>query len=225
MRILVVEDETAIAAFVRQGLTEAGYAVDLAGDGGEALEWAAIAPYDVIVLDVMLPGIDGLAVCAELRRRRMPTPILMLTARDAIEDRVAGLDCGADDYLVKPFAFAELLARIRALLRREPAMKGTVLQVADLAMDTVSREVRRGDQPITLTSKEYSLLELLMRHPNQTLTRTAIAEHVWDYDFDNLTNIIDVHIFTLRRKIDDPWDVKLIHTVRGVGYRLGSREN
>jgi two-component system, OmpR family, copper resistance phosphate regulon response regulator CusR len=222
MRVLVVEDETAIAAFVRQGLTEAGYAVDLAGDGGEALEWAAIAPYDVIVLDVMLPGIDGLAVCVELRRRGMPTPILMLTARDAIEDRVTGLDCGADDYLVKPFAFAELLARIRALLRREPAMKGTVLQVADLAMDTVSREVRRGGQAITLTSKEYSLLELLMRHPNQTLTRTAIAEHVWDYDFDNLTNIIDVHIFTLRRKIDDPWNVKLIHTVRGVGYRLGS---
>jgi len=222
MRILVVEDESAIAAFVRQGLTEAGYAVDMAGDGAEALEWAAIAPYDVIVLDVMLPGIDGLAVCAELRRRGLPTPILMLTARDAIEDRVAGLDCGADDYLVKPFAFAELLARIRALLRREPALKGAVLQVVDLTLDTISHEVRRGGRPIALTSKEYSLLEFLMRHPNQTLTRTTIAEHVWDYDFDNMTNIIDVHIFTLRRKIDDPSDIKLIHTVRGVGYRLGS---
>ena len=222
MRVLVVEDETAIAAFVQQGLAEAGYAVDLAGDGAEALEWAAIAQYDTIVLDVMLPDIDGLAVCAELRQRGIPTPILMLTARDTIEDRVAGLDCGADDYLVKPFAFAELLARIRALLRREPALKGTVLQVADMTLDTISHEVHRGGRVIALTSKEYSLLELLMRHPNQTLTRTAIAEHVWNYEFENLTNIIDVHIFTLRRKIDDPWDVKLIHTVRGVGYRLGT---
>ncbi len=222
MRVLVVEDEMAIAAFVQQGLAEAGYAVDLAGDGAEALEWAAIAQYDTIVLDVMLPDIDGLAVCAELRQRGIPTPILMLTARDTIEDRVAGLDCGADDYLVKPFAFAELLARIRALLRREPALKGTVLQVADMTLDTISHEVRRGGRVIALTSKEHSLLELLMRHPNQTLTRTAIAEHVWNYEFENLTNIIDVHIFTLRRKIDDPCDVKLIHTVRGVGYRLGT---
>jgi len=221
VRILVVEDEEAIADFLRQGLSEAGYAVDMAADGAEALHWVDIADYDVVVLDLMLPEVDGLEVCAELRRRGVPTPVLMLTARDTVEDRVAGLDSGADDYLVKPFAFAELLARIRALLRREPALKGTLLQVADLTLDTLSREVCRAGQPISLTSKEYSLLEFLIRHPNQTLTRTLIAEHVWDYDFDNLSNIIDVHIFALRRKLDDGHAVKLLHTVRGVGYRLG----
>ena len=224
MRILVVEDEQAISAFVVQGLTEAGYAVDLAADAAECLHWAAIAEYDVIVLDVMLPDQDGLTVCAELRRRGLRAPVLMVTARDAVDDRVAGLDSGADDYLIKPFAFAELLARIRALLRREPAFKGTVLQVADLEMDTAHRTVRRGGLQIALTSKEYSLLEYLMRHPHQILTRSAIAEHVWNYDFDNLTNLIDVHIFALRRKIDDPFELKLLHTVRGVGYRLGSAE-
>jgi heavy metal response regulator len=222
MRILVVEDEDAIATFLCQGLSEVGYAVDLACDGSEALEWSTIATYDVIVLDILLPEIDGLAVCAELRRRGVQTPVLMLTARDTVEDRVAGLDSGADDYLVKPFAFAELLARIRALLRREPALKGAMLQIADLTLDTISHEVRRGGLAITLTIKEYSLLEFLMRHPNQTLTRTMIAEHVWDYDFDNLTNIIDVHIFALRRKLDDGHSTKLLHTVRGVGYRLGT---
>ena len=225
MRILVVEDEQAISAFVVQGLTEAGYAVDLAVDASECLHWAAIAEYDVIVLDVMLPDQDGLTVCAELRRRGLRAPVLMVTARDAVDDRVAGLDSGADDYLIKPFAFAELLARLRALLRREPAFKGTVLQVADLEMDTARRTVRRNGQPISLTSKEYSLLEYLMRHPHQILTRSAIAEHVWNYDFDNLTNLIDVHIFALRRKLDDAHDLKLLHTVRGVGYRLGPTEN
>ena len=222
MRMLVVEDEAAIAGFVVQGLTEAGYAVDLATDAAECLHWVAIAEYDAIILDVMLPDQDGLAVCAELRRRGLRTPVLMVTARDAVDDRVAGLDSGADDYLIKPFAFAELLARIRALLRREPAFKGTVLRLADLELDTASHAVRRGDQPIALTSKEYSLLEYLMRHPNQTLTRNTIAEHVWNYDFDNLTNLIDVHIFALRRKLDDAHDLKLLHTVRGVGYRLGA---
>lgn len=221
MRVLVVEDEDAIAAFVQQGLEEAGYAVDLAITGGEALHWIEIASYDVILLDVMLPDIDGLRVCAAARRRGVRAPILMLTARDAINDRVAGLDSGADDYLVKPFAFAELLARIRALLRREPALKGLVLQVDDLVLDTVGHTVQRADQPIRLTSKEYSLLEFLMRHPNQTLTRATIAEHVWNYDFDNVTNLIDVHIFALRRKIDDGYATKLLQTVRGVGYRLG----
>ena len=225
MRVLVVEDEEAISAFVVQGLTEAGYAVDLAADAAECLHWAAIAEYDVIVLDVMLPDQDGLTVCAELRRRGLRAPVLMVTARDAVDDRVAGLDSGADDYLIKPFAFAELLARIRALLRREPAFKGTVLQVADLEMDTAQRTVRRGGLQIALTSKEYSLLEYLMRHPHQILTRSAIAEHVWNYDFDNLTNLIDVHIFALRRKLDDAHELKLLHTVRGVGYRLGSTEN
>jgi heavy metal response regulator len=221
MRILVVEDEQAIAAFIVQGLIEAGYAVDLAADAAECLHWAAIAEYDVIVLDVMLPDQDGLTTCAELRRHGLRAPVLMVTARDAVDDRVAGLDSGADDYLVKPFAFAELLARIRALLRREPVFKSAVLQIADLEMDTVSRSVRRSDRPISLTSKEYSLLEYLMRHPNQILTRGTIAEHVWNYDFDNLTNLIDVHIFALRRKLDDAHELKLLHTVRGVGYRLG----
>jgi len=225
MRILVVEDEPGIAAFIVQGLTEAGYAVDLAADAAECLHWAAIAEYDVIMLDVMLPDQDGLAICAELRRRGLRAPVLMVPARDAVDDRVAGLDSGADDYLIKPFAFAELLARIRALLRREPAFKGTVLRVADLEMDTTSRVVRRGDETITLTNKEYSLLEYLMRNPHQILTRSAIAEHVWNYDFDNLTNLIDVHIFALRRKLDDPYDLKLLHTVRGVGYRLGPVES
>jgi DNA-binding response OmpR family regulator len=189
------------------------------------LHWASIAEYDVIILDIMLPDADGLAICAELRQRGLRTPVLMVTARDTVDDRVAGLDSGADDYLIKPFAFAELLARIRALLRREPAFKGTQLQIADLVLDTASRTVRRGDRPIPLTSKEYSLLEFLIRHPNQTLTRTVIAEHVWNYDFDNLSNLIDVHIFALRRKLDDAYALKLLHTVRGVGYRLGPAES
>ncbi|MBK9715275.1 MAG: response regulator transcription factor [Kouleothrix sp.] len=224
MRILVVEDEQAIATFICQGLTESGYAVDMAVDGAEALHWIAIAEYDLVILDVMLPDRDGLSVCAEIRQRGLHTPVLMVTARDAIDDRVAGLDSGADDYLVKPFAFAELLARIRALLRREPVFKGSLLQVADLELDTLTRVARRAGQAIALTSKEYSLLEFLMRHPNQTMTRAAIAEHVWNYDFDNLTNLIDVYIFALRRKLDEPHSVKLLHTVRGVGYRLGVPE-
>src|SRR5262249_54465022 len=220
MRILVVEDEEDIASFIQQGLVAASYAVDLAADGTEALHWLTIASYDVIILDVMLPDVDGMAVCAELRDRGVRTPGLMLTARDAIEDRVAGLDSGADDYLVKPFAVAELLARIRALLRREPALMGTVLQVADLTLDTVSREVRRSGQVIPLTNREYSVLEFLMRYPNQTHTRATIAEHVWNYEFDNLTNVIDVHIFALRRKLDAAYEPKLLHTIWGVGYRL-----
>jgi heavy metal response regulator len=224
MRILVIEDEEAIARFVRQGLEEAGHAVDLAADGAEGLHWLEIADYDAVILDIMLPDTDGLAVCAEARRRGLRTPVLMLTARDTIEDRVAGLDSGADDYLIKPFAFAELLARLRALLRREPTLVGTRLHIADLTVDTISREVYRAGQRIALTSKEYSLLEFLMRHPSQTLTRAAIAEHVWNYDFDNVTNLIDVHIFALRRKLDDGQPTKLLHTVRGVGYRLGPAE-
>lgn len=222
MRVLVVEDEAAIATFLQEGLTEAGYAVDLAADGDEAREWCAIAEYDVLVLDVMLPGTDGLALCTELRRQGVQTPVLMLTARDAIDDRVAGLDAGADDYLAKPFAFAELLARLRALLRREPRVLDTVLQFADLRVDTARRAVWRGELSVTLTTKEYSLLEYLLRRPNRVLTRAMIAEHVWNYDFDNATNVIDVHIRALRRKIDEPFEQKLIHTVRGAGYRLGA---
>ncbi len=222
MRILVVEDEAAIAAFIQDGLIKAGYAVDLAVDGDEALHWVSVGSYDVMLLDIMLPDIDGLTICTKLRRSGVQTPVLMLTARDGIEDRVAGLDSGADDYLVKPFAFAELLARIRALLRREPAVKGPVLRVADLTLDTITHEVYRAGHLVTLTSKEYSILEFLMRHPNQTVLRSAIAEHVWNYDFDNLTNLIDVHMSALRRKLDDGQHTKLIHTVRGVGYRLGT---
>ena len=223
MRILLVEDERKIADFVVRGLTENGYSVDVAHDGEEALYWPDVAEFDVIVLDVMLPVRNGLDVCRTLRQRRLQTPILMLTARDAIEDRVIGLDSGADDYLVKPFAFAELLARIRALSRREPTLLGTSLQVADLVLDTATREVSRKDTLIDLTAKEFALLEHLMRHPNQVLSRTMIAEHVWNYDFDNFTNVIDVHIRNLRRKIDDGFETKLIQTVRGAGYRISTR--
>jgi heavy metal response regulator len=224
MRVLLVEDEKRIADFIRKGLSEYGYAVDLAGDGEEALAWVDVAQFDIVVLDVMLPVRDGIEVCRELRGRGVQTPVLMLTARDAIEDRVRGLDSGADDYLVKPFAFAELLARLRALARRERSVSGSRLQVGDLVLDTTTREVFREGRAIDLTSKEYALLEYLMRHPNQVLTRTMIAEHVWNYDFDNATNVIDVHIRNLRRKIDDPFPQRLIHTVRGAGYRVSDRQ-
>ncbi|HEU4758389.1 MAG TPA: response regulator transcription factor [Dehalococcoidia bacterium] len=223
MRILLVEDERPIADFIARGLSENGYSVDVAHDGDEALDWPDAASFDVIILDVMLPLRDGIQVCRRLRDRGLRTPILMLTARDAIEDRVRGLDSGADDYLVKPFAFAELLARIRALSRREPALLDTVLNVGDLVLDGATRTVSRAGIPIEPTAKEFSLLEYLMRHPNQVLTRTMIAEHVWNYDFDNATNVIDVHIKNLRRKIDDPFPIKLIQTVRGAGYRISSR--
>jgi heavy metal response regulator len=222
MRVLVVEDDQRILDFIRKGLEEEGHAVDVAQDGDEALDWPAVVDFDAIVLDVMLPGRDGLEVCRTLRARGVRTPILMLTARDTVEDRVAGLDSGADDYLVKPFAFAELLARLRALMRREPVLLGTKLEVADLTLDTATRQVSRAEQPVTLTNKEYALLEYLMRHPNQVLTRTMIAEHVWNFDFDTGTNVIDVHIRYLRRKIDDPYDLKLIQTVRGAGYRISA---
>ena len=223
MRVLVVEDEKRIADFVSKGLTEAGYAVDVASDGEEALGWTDVVEYDLIVLDIMLPKLDGIEVARTLRSRRIATPILMLTARDAVDDRVRGLDSGADDYLVKPFAFAELLARLRALGRREPAVVNPVLQVRDLTLDTTTRQAERQGQAIELTNKEYSLLEYLMRHPNQVLTRTMIAEHVWNYDFDNATNVIDVHIRYLRRKVDDPFDRPLIQTVRGAGYRISDQ--
>ncbi len=224
MRVLLVEDERRIADFIRKGLSEYGYAVDVAGDGEEALDWVDVAQFDIVVLDVMLPVRDGIEVCRELRGRGVQIPVLMLTARDAIEDRVRGLDSGADDYLVKPFAFAELLARLRALARRERSVSGARLQVGGLTLDTTTREVFRDGRPIDLTSKEYALLEYLMRHPNQVLTRTMIAEHVWNYDFDNATNVIDVHIRNLRRKIDDPFPDRLIHTVRGAGYRISDRQ-
>jgi DNA-binding response OmpR family regulator len=223
MRILVVEDEPLIAESIARGLTENGHAVDITHDGEEALHWPDAAGFDLIILDVLLPGRDGFSVCRELRARGLAIPILMLTARDAIEDRVAGLDSGADDYLVKPFAFSELLARVRALSRREPVLTGNVLRAADLELDTVARTVSRGGVPIDLTAKEFGLLEYLMRHPNQVLSRTAIAEHVWNYDFDNATNVIDVHIKNLRKKVDEGFEPRLIQTVRGAGYRLAVR--
>ncbi|GAB4535893.1 MAG: response regulator transcription factor [Anaerolineae bacterium] len=222
MRLLVVEDEPGVAQFIRQGLTEAGFAVDVARDGAEGLDYALAAEYDAIVLDIMLPKMDGLDLLRELRTRSIKSPVLLLTARDAIEDRVQGLDAGADDYLVKPFAFPELLARVRALLRRPPLQVDTILRVGDLEMDTARREVRRAGQPIQLSPREFALLEFLMRHPGQVLPRTQIIEHVWNFDFYSETNVVDVYIGYLRRKIDRGFADPLIHTVRGVGYRLSA---
>jgi DNA-binding response OmpR family regulator len=223
MRILVVEDEPGIASFIRQGLTEAGHAVDLVGNGREGLDYALAADYDVLVLDIMLPQMDGLALLSELRRRGDKTPTLMLTARDTVDDRVKGLDAGADDYLVKPFAFPELLARVRALLRRPPLQVGTILQVGDLEMDTAKREVQRNGRLIELSPREYAVLEYLMRHPDQVLTRTQIGEHVWNFDFFNESNVVDVYVGYLRRKLDRDSDVSLIDTIRGVGYRISAK--
>lgn len=221
MRVLIVEDERKISAYVKRGLEEQGYAVDAAYTGKEALDWADAAPYDLILLDILLPEMDGLTVCRELRQRGNRAPILMLTARDAIDDRVAGLDAGADDYLVKPFALKELLARLRALTRRTADVpKSPILQLADLTLDTLTRRVKRGSKTIELAAKEYAVLECLLREPDRVLTRTQIAEHVWNYDVFNQSNIVDVYIRNLRRKIDDGFEVKLIHTVRGAGYRL-----
>ncbi len=225
MRVLIVEDERKISAYVKRGLEESGYAVDAAYTGREALDWAESAPYDVIVLDILLPEMDGLAVCRELRRQKNRAPILMLTARDSIDDRVAGLDAGADDYLVKPFAIKELLARLRALSRRAGDLpKSPIMEFADLTLDTRTRQVKRNGRTIELAAKEYAVLECLMREPERVLTRTLIAEHVWNYDTFNQSNVVDVYIRNLRRKIDDGFDVKLIHTVRGAGYRLSLHE-
>lgn len=223
MRILIVEDEPHIAAYVKRGLTEQGYAVDTAATGREALDWAETVTFDLIVLDILLPELDGLAVCRALRARQVRTPLLMLTARDTVDDRVAGLDAGADDYLVKPFALKELLARVRALTRRAAdAPRATLLQLADLTLDTLTRRVKRGAATIDLTAKEYAVLECLLRAPDQVFTRTMIAEHVWNYDVYNQSNVVDVYIRNLRRKLDDGRDRQLIHTVRGAGYRLSA---
>ena len=222
MRVLVVEDESSIARFVRQGLSEAGYAIDLAWDGQEGLDYALAVEYDAIVLDILLPKMDGLRLLHELRERGRKTPVLLLTARDTIEDRVAGLDSGADDYLVKPFAFPELLARLRAVLRRPPLQVDPILRAADLELDTARREVRRAGRLIELSAREFALLEYLLRHCNQVLTRTQIGEHVWNFDFYNESNVIDVYIGYLRRKIDQGFEPSLLHTVRGVGYRLSA---
>src|SRR5215212_11956464 len=221
MRILIIEDERKISANIKRALEEEGYAVDAAYTGREGLDWAMSAHYDVILLDILLPEMDGIAVCKELRVLDNRTPILMLTARDRVENRVKGLDAGADDYLVKPFVLEELLARIRALTRRGPdSPKSPVLQIADLTLDTLTRRVRRGNKSIDLTAKEYAVLECLMREPDRVLTRSQIAEHVWSYDVINHSNVVDVYIKNLRRKIDDSAESRLIHTVRGAGYRI-----
>lgn len=220
MRILVVEDEKKVASFIKRGLEEEGYAVDVAPDGEEGLAMGLDRVHDLIVLDIHLPGINGFDVLKQLRDKKVPTPVLLLTVRATIEDKVLGLDFGADDYLTKPFAFQELLARIRALLRRRTDAVQTVLQVADLSLDPVERSVFRGADKIDLTAKEFALLDYFMRNPGRVLTRTMIAEHVWDYDFDSMTNVIDVYVNYLRKKIDRGRTPKLIHTVRGVGYVL-----
>ena len=221
--MLIVEDERKISAYVKRGLKEQGYAVDAVYSGREAMDACDTAPYDLIILDILLPEMDGLSVCRALRKRGLHAPILMLTARDAVDDRVAGLDAGADDYLVKPFAMKELLARLRALTRRgAEASKSPVLKIADLSLDTTTHRIRRGDKAIELTAKEYSVLECLMREPERVFTRTVIAEHVWNYEIYNESNVVDVYIRNLRRKIDDGFDLKLIHTVRGSGYRLSA---
>jgi heavy metal response regulator len=217
MRILVVEDEKKVASFLQKGLEEEYYAVDCAYDGEEALYMVEANDYDLMILDIMLPKIDGLEV---LRDKKVPLPVLMLTAKDSVEDVVKGLDAGGDDYLTKPFAFAELLARVRALLRRKEREPAGELQVADLVLDPVTHAVSRGGREIELTAKEYALLEYLMRQVNRVVTRTMISEHVWDYHFDPMTNVIDVYVNHLRNKIDLNSSQRLIHTIRGVGYML-----
>jgi two-component system OmpR family response regulator len=220
MRVLVVEDEPKMARLLGRGLREDGNAVDVTSRGEDAL-WMAIATaYDVVVLDVMLPGIDGFETCRRLRSRNVWTPVLLLTARDAVEDRVAGLDGGADDYLVKPFAFAELLARMRALVRRGPLERPTVLTVGDLHLDPATRRVSRGETEIAMSPKEFALLELFMRRPGDVLSRLDLLEHAWDFGYENRSNVIDVYIRYLRNKIDRPFGTRSIETVRGAGYRL-----
>jgi len=220
LRILVVEDEKKVAHFVKKGLLEEGYAVDVVHNGKDGLNFATDQSYDLIILDIYLPGIDGLTILKRLRDGKVETPVLLLTVRATIEDKVLGLDAGADDYLTKPFAFEELIARVRALLRRKRDADATVIQVADLTLDPVRRIVTRKGQEIALTLKEFSLLEYFMRNEGRVLTRTMITDHVWNYDFDTETNVIDVYVNYLRKKIDAGHDVKLIHTVRGVGYIL-----
>ena len=220
MRLLVVEDEPDAAALLSKGLREHSYAVDLVGDGPAALEQAALNDYDVVVLDIGLPGLDGLEVCRRLRAASHAVPILLLTAHGGVEERVAGLDAGADDYLPKPYHFPELLARIRALLRRGPALGSSVLTADDLTLDTRRRAVSRAGRPIQLTTKEYALLEYLVRRQGDVVSRADIAEHVWDDSYDPMSNLIDVYIQRLRRKVDDGHRRRLIHTRRGAGYTL-----
>ena len=220
MRVLVVEDEPKMATLVARGLREEGIAVDVVERGDDAVPRAGATEYDAIVLDVMLPGVDGFEVCRRLRSDGVWSPVLMLTARDAVPDRVSGLDAGADDYLLKPFSFAELLARLRALARRGGVERPVVLEGGGLRLDPATREVRRGETEISLSAKEFSLLELLMRRKGEVLSRFQLLEHAWDYDYENRSNVVDVYIRYLREKVDRPFGVESIETVRGAGYRL-----
>jgi two-component system, OmpR family, response regulator len=222
MRVLIVEDELKMAGLIRRGMREEGLAADVAVKGEDALWMAQANEYDAVVLDVMLPGIDGFETCRRLRQEGVWTPVLMLTARDAVEDRVAGLDGGADDYLTKPFSFAELLARLRALHRRGPVERATVLEVGDLRLDPATRQVWRGDEEIALSAKEFALLETFMRRPGEVLSRYRLLEHAWEYDYENRSNVVDVYVRYLRQKIDRPFGVDSIETVRGAGYRFRS---
>jgi heavy metal response regulator len=225
MRILVIEDEKKVANFIKRGLEEEHYAVDTAYNGETGLYMTEINEYDLVVLDLMIPKIDGLEVLKRIRGNKNSVPILVLTAKDTVEDIVRGLDLGCDDYLTKPFEFKEFLARIRALLRREKIEKEPVLKIADLTLSLVTHKVMRKGKEIELTSKEYALLEYFMRNPDKVLTRTMISEHVWDYHFDSMTNVIDVYVNYLRKKIDKGFEPKLIHTIRGVGYILSAERS
>jgi len=220
MRVLIVEDELRMASLIRRGLTNEGLAADVAVRGADALWMAEAHDYDAVLLDVMLPDVDGFEVCRRLRAAGVWAPVLMLTARDSVEDRVAGLDSGADDYLVKPFSFAELLARLRALARRGDGERPAVLVVDDLRLDPATREVTRGSTPIQLTAKEFALLETFMRRAGEVLSRLHLLEHAWDFAYDNRSNIVDVYVRRLRRKIDEPFERRSLETVRGAGYRL-----
>jgi two-component system copper resistance phosphate regulon response regulator CusR len=220
MRILVIEDESKVAGFVKRGLVAERYAVDVATDGKQGLDLAMSFQYDLIILDLMLPGFDGNAVLKRVRAVNTKVPVLILTARDAVQDKVSNFEAGADDYLTKPFAFAELQVRVKALLRRGPVNRASTVRLRDLELDRLSQQVKRAGKRIELTSKEYSLLEYLMSNAGRVLSRNMIIEHVWDESFDGLTNVVDVYIRHLRKKIDDSQDCKLIHTVRGVGYAV-----
>jgi two-component system OmpR family response regulator len=220
VRVLIVEDEVKLAALLRRGLAEEAHAADVAASGEDALWMAQATEYDAIVLDLMLPGLDGIEVCRRLRAEGVWSPVLMLTARDAVEDRVDGLDAGADDYLTKPFAFAELLARLRALVRRGPAERPAVLSVGDLRLDPATRQVWRGDDEIDLSPKEFALLETFMRRPGRVLSRYELLEHAWDYEYENRSNVVDVYVRYLREKVDRPFGRASLETVRGAGYRL-----
>jgi len=224
MRVLIVEDELRMASLIRRGLVNEGLAADVTRDGAEAIWLAQAHDYDVLVLDVMLPELDGFEVCRRLRGAGVWSPVLMLTARDSVEDRVEGLDSGADDYLVKPFAFAELLARLRALTRRGDVERPAMLEVGELKLDPATREVHRGTEPIALSAKEFALLESFMRRPGEVLSRLHLLEHAWDFAYENRSNVVDVYVRRLRRKIDEPFGCTTLETVRGVGYRLRRTE-